>query len=447
MAQHSGVSEQPVFRLGRNPNRYDVPDSPEQGRVQRWLLRYSVEHLHGPEEVLYEKDELIVLCLMRNGRQYLESFIEHYLSLGAKHIVFLDNGSTDGTVEALLGYDNVTVLRTGLPYRKYMILMKQYLIERFGRDRWSLSVDIDELFDYPYSDTVCLKDFLSYLNEHSFTAVVAHMLDLFPEEPLSEANDPEDTSLKERNRFYEISHVIAHEYKEVGDIGNVISNEEIKFYQNGVQRRVFGIGPLLSKHPLIFLDDRVKPMDLSDHWAGNARVADLTGVLLHYKLTRSLYELVRREMEERRYLNRHGKYDKYHEVLENNPSLKIKSGNSRELDTVDDLVENGFLTVSANFMELVQRREPDRLVRTFFGARFESRLQEQRIEKLEARLKGMNRQVGQLREEIERKDTKAASLERQLNGIASSKSWRLLDGINRLRKEILLRLVRKYSGG
>ena len=30
-------------------------------------------------------------------------------------MVFLDNGSTDGTVEALKGYENVTVLRSMLP--------------------------------------------------------------------------------------------------------------------------------------------------------------------------------------------------------------------------------------------------------------------------------------------------------------------------------------------
>ena len=28
----------------------------------------------------------------------------------------MDNGSTDGTVEALKNYDNVSVLRMGLPY-------------------------------------------------------------------------------------------------------------------------------------------------------------------------------------------------------------------------------------------------------------------------------------------------------------------------------------------
>jgi hypothetical protein len=31
----------------------------------------------------------------------VRSFVKHYDSIGVKHLVFLDNGSTDGAVEAL----------------------------------------------------------------------------------------------------------------------------------------------------------------------------------------------------------------------------------------------------------------------------------------------------------------------------------------------------------
>lgn len=131
----TGVREKSKF--SRTTERHDVPSSPELERVQKWLLSYSVEHLHGPEKIDHGKEELVVLCLMRNGRQYVKSFVEHYFSLGAKHLVFLDNGSDDGTVQALRAYENVTVLQTKLPYRRYQVLMKKYLIGRFGRGKWS----------------------------------------------------------------------------------------------------------------------------------------------------------------------------------------------------------------------------------------------------------------------------------------------------------------------
>src|ERR671917_1572852 len=102
--------------------------SPYGSTRSQTFLHSRIEHLHGPEEVPYAEDELVVVCLVRDGRPYVKSFVEHYLSLGAKHIFFLDNGSTDGTVEALKEYDNVTVLRSTLPYKEYKYLFKQHLI-------------------------------------------------------------------------------------------------------------------------------------------------------------------------------------------------------------------------------------------------------------------------------------------------------------------------------
>src|SRR3712207_452200 len=145
----------------------------QEGEDPTRVVHLSVEHLHGPKEVPYGEDELVVVCLLRDGRQYVKSYVEHYLSLGAKHIFFLDNGSTDGTVEALKNYDdNVTVLRSTLPYKNPKgglggteVLFKHYLIGRFGKkDRWVLCADIDELFDYPYSDLIGLGSLLGYLN-------------------------------------------------------------------------------------------------------------------------------------------------------------------------------------------------------------------------------------------------------------------------------------------
>src|ERR671920_53402 len=113
--------------LGRGRHRLDVPDSPFGERVQEWILEHNVEHLYGPEEVDFEVDELVVLIQVRNGRRYVKPFIEHYFSLGAKHIVFLDNGSTDGTVEALKNYENVPVLRCGEPEGPFKVLERELL--------------------------------------------------------------------------------------------------------------------------------------------------------------------------------------------------------------------------------------------------------------------------------------------------------------------------------
>src|SRR5215207_6656228 len=144
--------------------------SPYGSTRSQTFLHSRIEHLHGPEEVPYAEDELVVVCLVRDGRPYVRSYVEHYFALGVKHLFFLDNNSTDGTVEALKNYDNTTVLCSKLPFKEYMLLMKQYLIGRFGKkDRWCLYADIDEHFDYPYSDVIGLGSLLRYLTEKSYT--------------------------------------------------------------------------------------------------------------------------------------------------------------------------------------------------------------------------------------------------------------------------------------
>jgi hypothetical protein len=440
--------------FSRGRYKLDVPDSPLMERVLKWILEHNIEHVYGPGEVDYDIDELVVLVLLRNGRPYIKPFIEHYFSLGVKHIVFLDNGSTDGTVEALQKYENVTVLRSKLSFKMYNITMKQYLVERFGRGRWTLSTDIDELFEYPYSDVVSLKALLRYLNEHSYTAVVTYMLDMFPERLLpAESSAAEYEDLKGVHRFYDISDVRTWDYNEVGDIGNVVANEEIKILQGGVQQRLFGIGPLLTKHPLLFLDEELKPHDMSDHWAGNARIADFTAVFLHYKLSANLYELVRREIEERRYVNRHGKYDRMHKVLTEAPSLLMRNDTSKELKSVNDLVGTRFVSVSKQYMGFVENEarrnghyseesRSERLSEAFFNARAEVAAYGQRTRELQRELKEVRAEAKNRRAALRR----ARNVEKQLEAIQSSRSWKALSAFKSARLRVRDMLGRLRNG-
>src|ERR671921_351513 len=340
-----------------------VPADSTLDRVRRWILYHSVEHVHGPEEVTIEPDELVVLCLARDGRPYVRSFVEHYASKGAKHLFFLDNGSTDGTVEALQKYDNTTILRSKLPYKGYRLAFKRFLIDRFGKkDRWCLYADIDELFDYPYSDVVGLNSFLGYLSSNSYTAVAAQMLDMFPEEPLSgREGNLQDEPLKERHRFYDISNLKRVSIKKNPRLrNNTRQSDEIETFRNGIDNTVFGTEPLRTKFPLVFTDGTIKPFDRSSHWVDNAKIADISCVLFHYKFLDGYFQkrTVQAVQEENHYKNSRGA-KKHLEVLDRNPALQLKRESARELRGVNDLLENGFLVVSEQYMMTVYNEEEE----------------------------------------------------------------------------------------
>jgi glycosyltransferase involved in cell wall biosynthesis len=321
-----------------------------------WVRRVglSARHLHGPKKIAYAPDELVVVCLVRDGRPYIKSFIDHYLSLGAKHIVFLDNDSSDGTVDVAREHERVTLIRSTLPYKNYQFAMKEYLISRFGKGRWSLYVDVDELFDYPYSDVVSLSSLLRYLNEKSYTAVAAQHLDMFSDEALSKRiskTSEEDEQLKELYRLYDISNISREGYRGRFDRrSNMITNDDIKIYEGGIRKTLFGGNLMLTKHPLIFFDGKVRHGDMGFHRIKNARIADFSCVLYHYKLVGGLREQLARDLQEGRYprVLLPG-YTKYHDVLQQNPDIRIRQVTARELGSVNELIDNEFLVVSDEY--------------------------------------------------------------------------------------------------
>jgi hypothetical protein len=323
------------------------------------------------------------------------------------------------------------------------MLMKRYLIERFGRGRWALSVDMDELFDYPYSDVVSLSSLLNYLNEHSYTAVVAQMLDMFPEIPVSDAASDKDEPLKERHRFYDISNVREQDYREfpfVSGVGNALANEEIGIYRDGIQNTVFGTLPALTKHPLILLDERIKPLDRSAHSVSDARVADFTCVLFHYKFTNHLYGLIRDAARRENYMRDSGKQKKWLKVLESTPELLVKGETSRELESVNDLVENGFLVASEEYMSWVDTEEEKRVAGTLTGdphtleARAE--IQTWKARRLERQVRGLRNRLAGERRKVRSLEESNRILAKRLETLQNSRSWRLLNRFVRLRARV-----------
>jgi hypothetical protein len=397
----------------------------------------DVEHLRGPKEVPYGLQELVVLCLVRNGMPWMKSFIQHYFSLGVKHIVFLDNDSTDDTVSAASRYENVTVLRTKLRVNSYgggaEVLLRHYLISRFAKNRWSLCVDIDELFDYPYSDVIGLDSLLGYLNSKSFTAVTAHALDMFPEKPLLERADEQDEPLKEVHRFYDLSNLVRWNKQDrpkmLPRFNNTLESDEVEWFAGGIRDKIFGFKPFLTNFPLVFYDGKTWPE--RPHYVYNARIADITCVLFHYKFVRHFRERTVAAMRDWRNTVVSAEYSKSLEVLDKNPNLQLKHETAREITSVNDLLEDGFLVASEDYVSWVNTEEqrsvlhsapsvPDGLVEALLESRRQQRVKTLKLERVKRQLLRSRRQeepkpqsLQQLRSQLRDREQTIQALERQ----------------------------------
>lgn len=313
------------------------------------ILRNSVKHIYGSKNINYSTNELIVLCVVRNGEAYIKSFIEHYLSLGVKHIVFLDNGSTDDTLTLASQYSNVSILQTHCPYQKYETLMKKYLVKKFSKNRWNLFADIDELFDYPFSNVLNLTGLLTYLNENSYTAVVAQMLDMFYNgSSFQDRIANKNNSLKHLNEYYDVSNISKSNYP-----WGFLSNPDVKMHMGGIRKTLFGTNNGLTKAPLIFIDHKIKPF-VDYHHVENANIADFTCVLLHYPFACSFQEKVYEAVQTNRYQESAShEYQMYWNKLIQDPGMIINQETAHKLKNINDLIR-GFLVVSENYKKWVK---------------------------------------------------------------------------------------------
>jgi hypothetical protein len=305
-----------------------------------------VRHLHGPQQVDHGPDEVVAICVVRNGAAHVDEFLAHHLRLGVRHIVVLDNGSTDDTVLRAVEHDRTTVLETTLPYGRYENVLKRYLAERFSQGRWSLCVDVDERFDYPFSRQIPLEELVRYLDRGEFTILLAHMLDLFAEGLTNETGEREG-SLREAYPYYDLTDVRSTDYE-----WGRVPDAAIRMYWGGIRHALFGTRNGLTKAALARVDPGVE-LFYDWHHVSRGRIGDVTGVLLHYPFAGSFRTKVADAVATRRYGQvTSAEYRRYARGLRNGVRPVLSTGGVRRFADVESLLEVGFLFASDRYRAL-----------------------------------------------------------------------------------------------
>lgn len=309
-------------------------------------FRFSVKHIFGPSRIQCRPDGCIVVCTVRNGEEYIAAFIEHYLSLGVDHIVFLDNGSTDRTLDIARRFPRITMLRSVLPFKHYKHIMKNYLIFKYARHNWSLIADIDEFFDYPLSDCLSLNQLIRYLDQYQYTSVMGHMLDMFPSQNLVEVQQHPDQDFRATHCYYDLTNITKTSYPQPN---NVVSNPRVQWYEGGIRATAFGVVEnTLTKNPLLIAKGALNLPD--SHRVQNARIADFSCVLYHYKFTHRFFSRTDEAVQRGQHFKDSRAYKRIQAVLMQNPAVMLYGDTSQKLNSVQDLVDQDFLVVSDQYL-------------------------------------------------------------------------------------------------
>jgi hypothetical protein len=314
---------------------------PFSRRLQALADTLRVRHVRGPRRM---PAGVILLCRVENGEEWIPQFLAHYRALGVAHMMFLDTGSTDRTVDLLQGKD-ITVYRTSLPFKTHRLWMRRWLMHRCPPHTWTLNVDVDELLLYPPimpppltppSGETDIAQLVAYLDHHHFTAMRAHMLDMFASGPVGSRDAADDAPLLEQYPYYDLSdiHPIA---------GSWIFREG-QSWMGGIRKTVFGRDHFwLTKHPLIKTGHNIRAFEDSEHGVIDAHVADITGVLLHFKFTPSFRQYVEESVRRGQHWNDSAEYKAYQSLLAEHPDLSLKRATAWKWSGIDALVGAGFI--------------------------------------------------------------------------------------------------------
>ncbi|MFC3570443.1 glycosyltransferase family 2 protein [Paracoccus sp. TOH] len=268
--------------------------------------------------------DILLFTTLRNEMQRLPEFLAHYRQLGVRHVLAVDNASTDGSAEFLRAQPDVSLWSTPASYReaRFGLDWMGMLLLRHGHGHWCVCADADELLVYPHCDSHDLRALTAHLDARGIPGMGALMLDLYPRGPLDQPSG--GGSVTEELPFFDAGPYPCQ----------VMQPRRNRWVQGGVRQRVFFAdrpqrAPTLNKLPLIRWHWRyayvnsthsMLPPRLNDLYDGPGDPR-LSGVLLHSKFLPGIVERSREELGRRQHFADPDAYAGYHRALTEAPVL------------------------------------------------------------------------------------------------------------------------------
>lgn len=265
----------------------------------------------------------------RNEGIRLPYFLKYYRDMGVNHFFFVDNDSTDGSLDYLAQQKDVSVWTTRGSYKKsrFGVDWQNWLLMRYGHGHWCLTVDPDEFFVYPFSDTRPLRALTDWLEASSIKSFSAMLLDMYPKGPIDRfPYERGQNPLEIANWF---------------DAGNyAISKHHIYnnlWIQGGPRARQFFVenpklAPALNKIPLVKWDRKytyvssthnLLPRGLNQTYeTSGGEMA--SGILLHTKFLNTFPKKAQEELDRQQHYAESREYIAYADGFKDSPDLWCK---------------------------------------------------------------------------------------------------------------------------
>lgn len=284
-----------------------------------------------------DKNELKLVSCVRNENLRLPYFLEYYRKLGVNCFFFIDNDSTDGTLDFLLSQDDAHVFHTRESYAESQFGLKwtQELREKYCCGSWTLTLDPDELLYFPNSGQETLMELTKRMDQSNYDALPAFLLDMYSNSSLQKSIYKRgDDFLKACNYFDSDS------YYQTNKLGIPL--------RGGPRFRIFwDNSEEVSKPPLLLKTPLVKWKSglfyKNPHIIEGVQNSHFTGALLHFKFFSNFHLKASEEAARKEHWNEASEYVRYFKKVTANPNLNFMYEGSQAFENSQQLIRLGLM--------------------------------------------------------------------------------------------------------
>lgn len=271
-------------------------------------------------------NDVRLFAVLRNERARLPHFLDYYRKLGIGHFFMVDNASEDGSGDYLAAQPDVSLWRAEASYRRsrYGTDWLNWLKQIHAHGHWTLTVDIDEFFVYPFCDTRPIAALTDWLDASGLKSFGTLTVDMYPE------GDVESSVCEEGQDPFDVACWF--------DPGNYVASRHPLYrhlwIQGGPRARVFFAdrpeeAPALNKIPLVKWHRRYayvssthmllpRGLNLVYDEAGGEKAS---GCLLHAKFLGGFIEKAEEELRRGEHFAGSREYAAYHKHGQSGVSL------------------------------------------------------------------------------------------------------------------------------
>ncbi|SHL09847.1 Glycosyl transferase family 2 [Roseovarius marisflavi] len=273
--------------------------------------------------------DILLFSTLRDEHIRLPYFLKYYREMGVSHFLIVDNDSTDGGAEYLAQQDDVSLWSTKSSYKRsrFGVDWLNWLQQKYGHDHWTLVVDADEFFVYPFCDTRPIRALTDWLDSSQVKSFGAMLLDMYPKGRIDAVPYQAGQNPLEIAAWFDPGNYVIAKNKFYGNV----------WIQGGPRARVFfpdapKKAPALNKTPLVKWDRRyayessthmLLPRGLNltyDEWGGEKA----SGILLHAKFLDTFTAKAAEELTRRQHYSASVEYKAYARTVQENPELWCK---------------------------------------------------------------------------------------------------------------------------